>query len=170
LGRTGKIYRKVRASFVDRPTNFGWVIPDNLAASGIPSSRKQVQWLKKNGVDSILTLTEKPLPEEYFTGTGVDSFHVQMFDHAAPSQESLAEAVHLVRKQIEGGHKVLVHCLAGQGRTGSVLTSYVVEYEGKDVDSALSELRAARPGSVERSQEPAVREYARKLKETTKAR
>lgn len=170
MGRTGRAYRKVRASFTDKPTNFGWIIEGSLAASGFPSSAKQVRWLKEHGVNSILTLTETPLPQKFLDGSGIASLHIQMFDHAAPSQESLSKAVRHVRKEIESGNSVVVHCLAGQGRTGSVVAAYLVEYHGRDVDEVISQLRDSRPGSIEHSQEPAVREYAQKVREAKKQR
>jgi atypical dual specificity phosphatase len=165
MGRTGKAYRRIRANFTDRPTNFGWVIEGTLAGSGFPSSAAQVRWLKENGVRSILTLTEDPLPKEFMEGSGVSSIHVRMSDHAAPSQESLSKAVKQIRLEVERGNPVVVHCLAGKGRTGSVLAAYMIEYHGKNADEALSELRASRPGSVEFSQEGSVREYAKNLKQ-----
>jgi atypical dual specificity phosphatase len=170
LGRTGRVYRRVRASFTDKPTNFGWVIESSLAGSGLPSSAAQVRWLKEHGVNSILTLTEHPLPKEFFDGTEVTSAHIQMLDHAPPSQESLAKAVRHLRSEIEKGNVVVVHCLAGQGRTGSVLAAYMIEHQGKDVDEVITQLRKSRPGSVERAQETAVREYARNLKEAKRQR
>jgi len=170
LGRTGRAYRRVRASFTDKPTNFGWIIEGSLAASGYPSSASQVRWLKEKGVNSILTLTEEPLPKEFLDGSGMFAHHVQMSDHAPPSQEALSKAVKHVRSEIEKGNVVVVHCLAGKGRTGSVLTAYMVEFLGKEPDEAISQLREARPGSVEGSQQSAVREYARNLKEAKRPR
>ena len=105
------------------------------------------------------------MPKAFLEGTGVFAQHVRMSDHAPPSQEALSNAVKHVRSEIEKGNVVVVHCLAGQGRTGSVLSAYMIEFLGKDPDEAISQLRKARPGSVERSQEGAVREYARNLKE-----
>ena len=166
MGRAGRAYRKVRSTFTDRPTNFGWVLEGILAASGLPSSPGQVRWLKEHGITSILTLTETPLPPRFFDGTGVNSTHIQMFDHAPPTQESLSKAVRHLRNEIEKGNVVLVHCLAGQGRTGSVLASYLVEYHGKKAKEAIDHLRKTRPGSVEPAQEAAVLEYARTLTES----
>ncbi|MDA4136580.1 MAG: dual specificity protein phosphatase family protein [Thaumarchaeota archaeon] len=165
MGRTGRAYRRVRASFTDKPSNFGWIIEGKLAASGLPSSAAQVRWLKEHGVNSILTLTEDPLPRKFLDGSGVASLHVQMSDHEPPSQESLSKAVRHIEGEIRKGNSVVVHCLAGQGRTGSVVAAYMIEYQGKGVDEEISQLRSARPGSIERSQEPAVREYAKKVKE-----
>jgi atypical dual specificity phosphatase len=165
MGRTGRAYRRARSYFSDKPTNFGWVIEGSIAASGLPSSKAQVLWLKKHGVSSILTLTEDPLPKDFLEGTGVVSVHVRMMDHKPPSQESLSKAVRQLRSEVEKGNAVVVHCLGGKGRTGSVISAYMVQYQGKDVDGAISQLRKARRGSVERSQESSVREYVRNLKE-----
>ncbi len=170
MGRAGTAYRKLRASLIDKPTNFGWVIEGSLAGSGLPSSPSQVRWLKKHGVGSILTLREVPLPKEYIDGTGVNYMHIQMSDHDAPSQESLSKAVGYVRSEIEKGNAVVVHCLAGQGRTGTVLSCYLVEYQEREPAEVIAQLRKDRPGSVESSQESAVFEYAKKVRTAKKQR
>ena len=168
MGRTGRVYRKVRSRFTDKPTSFGWVIEGQLAASGLPSSKKQLRWLGSHGVDSILTLTESPLAKEWLDETKLPSKHVQMFDHAPPTLESLAESTKYIASQIRAGRTVVVHCLAGVGRTGSVLAAYLIEYDGKTADQAISQIRSMRPGSIEARQEPAVREYERRVRQPKK--
>ena len=42
MTKIGEIYRKVHGRFVERPTNFSWVIPQKLAGSGLPSSFDQL--------------------------------------------------------------------------------------------------------------------------------
>jgi atypical dual specificity phosphatase len=163
LGRTGRVYRRVRSRFTDKPTNFSWVIDGKLSASGLPSSEGQLRWLRNQGVDSILTLTESPLPKEWLQANGLTSKHVRMLDHAPPSAESLEEAARYLASQLKEGHVVLVHCLAGIGRTGSVLAAYMMEYQDKSADEAISQLRSMRQGSVEGAQESAVREYGRRV-------
>jgi atypical dual specificity phosphatase len=163
LGRTGKIYRRVRAKVIDKPTYFSWVIDGSLAASGLPSSRSQLRWLSKNGVDSILTLTESPLPIEWFDGLGVESKHISMVDHAPPNPEKLKEAADQIDSQMRAGKSVLVHCLAGIGRTGSSIAAYMIVYQGKTAKEAIEQLRKMRPGSVERAQEVAVYEFEKRF-------
>jgi atypical dual specificity phosphatase len=165
LGRTGRAYRKVRSRFTDKPTSFGWVIEGQLAASGLPSSKGQLKWLGSHGVDSVLTLTESPLPKEWLDEAKLQSKHVQMFDHAPPTQASLEESTRYIASQIKEGRTVVVHCLAGLGRTGSVLAAYLIEHDGKTADEAIVLLRSTRPGSIERSQEQAVREYYLKVRQ-----
>jgi hypothetical protein len=80
MGRTGKVYRRVRANFTDKPTFFSWVRDGRLAASGRPYSKTQVDWLKDHGVTAILSLTEEPLPNGWTRG--IDARHITMKDHA----------------------------------------------------------------------------------------
>jgi len=87
-----------------------------------------------------------------------------MVDHDPPSQEGLDESVRFIDSELAAGRAVMVHCLAGVGRTGSVLAAYMISRDGLTADQALARLRAIRPGSVERAQEGAVREYERRVR------
>lgn len=159
MGRTGRVYRRVRSRFTSKPTYFGWVLEKRLAASGLPSSRGQVDWIKSQGIGSILTLTEDPLPKEWLDGSGLSVKNVPMLDHVPPTKESLEESSEFIKTQLDGGKAVLVHCLAGVGRTGCALAAYLMDFEDKTADQAIAYLRSIRPGSVEDPQEEAVRAY-----------
>ncbi|MDG6985600.1 MAG: dual specificity protein phosphatase family protein [Nitrososphaerota archaeon] len=160
MGTGGVFLRKLRARVEDRPTGFVWVEGKSLAGSGYPASRSQVAWLAKNGVQSILTLTEKPLPSEWTGGLGLALAHVSMKDHEPPSVASISEGVKFIDTQRSSGKSVLVHCLAGEGRTGCVLSAYLIRVRGLSADEAMRELRSIKPEFVERAQEDAVREFA----------
>ena len=157
MGRTGRVYRRIRANFTDRPTFFTWVRDSKLAASGRPYSKSQVDWLKDNGVTAILTLTEEPLPGGWTRG--LETRHISLKDHAALSQADMKLGADYIASALSQGKVVLVHCLAGKGRTGSVLAAYMMAYEGKTARQAIDELRSVRVGSVEGPQERNVLEY-----------
>ena len=58
--------------------------------------------------------------------------------------------------------RVAVHCLMGQGRTGSILAAYLIR-AGATPEDALARLRAVCPGAVENpTQERALQEFARR--------
>ena len=157
MGRTGRAYRRVRANFTDKPTFFTWVRDARLAASGRPYSKSQVDWLKDKGVTAILTLTEEPLPSDWTRG--IESRHISLSDHAALSATQMRLGADYIASALSEGKVVLVHCLAGKGRTGCVLAAYMMAYEGKTAGQALSELRSMRGGSVEPPQERNVVEF-----------
>jgi atypical dual specificity phosphatase len=157
MGRTGKVYRRVRANFTDKPTFFTWVRDGRLAASGRPYSKSQVDWLRENGVTAILSLTEDPLPSGWTRG--IDTRHISMKDHAPVSHSDMLLGADYIASALSDGRVVLVHCLAGKGRTGSILAAYMMAYEGKTARQALDELRAGRQGSVEHQQEQRVLDF-----------
>jgi atypical dual specificity phosphatase len=163
MGFGGLFLRKVRAAAFDQPTGFAWVEVERLCCSGYPASSAQVKWLERAGVDRVVTLTEKPLPLEVRDGSKMVFLHVPMKDHAAPDLAALFEAVDAVRKGIDAGEVVHVHCLAGVGRTGCVLASYLVDRDGLSAEEALAKIRRVKPGFVERSQEESVYLFAARL-------
>ncbi len=157
MGRTGRVYRRIRASFTDRPTFFTWVRARRLAASGRPYSKGQVSWLKGNGVTAILTLTEEPLPGDWTVG--LETHHIPLEDHAALTAAQMKLGADYIASALSEGKVVLVHCLAGKGRTGCVLAAYMMIYEGKTARQAIDELRSIRGGSVEGPQEYSVLDF-----------
>jgi len=155
----GLFLRKLRARVAAEPTGFVWVQNGRLAGSGYPASRSQVEWLARAGINSILTLTIDPLPAEFTRDLDIVMGHVPMQDHQPPSIDALGRAVEFIGERSAAGEAVLVHCLAGEGRTGCVLAAYLVKTEGLGADEAIAEVRKAKPQFVEGRQESSVREF-----------
>lgn len=162
MGTGGKFLRKLRARVSDEPTGFVWVEGRSLAGTGYPASRSQVEWLAKNGIGSILSLTEEPLPKEWTQGLGLSNGHVPMRDHEPPNVDAMGRAVSFIQEQMKAGRGVAVHCLAGEGRTGCVISAYLIRTKGLDAGRAIAELRDLKPGFVERRQEKSVYDFAAK--------
>ena len=160
MGTGGLFLRKIRAKVADQPTGFVWVEKGKLAGSGYPASKRQLEWVRSQGIDSVLTLTESPLPEELTDGVEMEFLHVPMGDHKGPSQADLAKAATIVQERLAAGKKVMVHCLAGEGRTGCVLAAYMIRSRDVDAPKALEIIRGAKREFVEWSQEKAVYEFA----------
>ncbi len=169
MARGGLFLRKLRAMVSDQPTGFVWVEKGKVAASGYPASTSQLAWLVGHGIESVLTLTEEPLPREWVNGLRLAMRHVPMKDHAPPEQDDLQDAVSFMKEELGQGRTVLVHCLAGEGRTGCVLAAYLMKDRGIGADEAVKILRQMKPAFVERSQEKAVSEYAARLGEASLA-
>jgi len=164
LGTGGLFLRKLRAKVSDQPTGFVWVDRAKLAGSGYPASRRQLEWLQGQGIMTILTLTESPLPSRWLAGLGLEVRHIPMKDHMPPDSGGLGEAASFIGDRVNEGRTTLVHCLAGQGRTGCVLAAYLVKDRGMTAEEAIETLRRIKPSFIEREQEAAVAEYARTAK------
>ncbi len=157
----GDFYRRVRALVSDRPSNFGW-LDDDVAGSGRPMTLEQVRWIRERGIDVVISLTEEPLPSEWIGEAGLIYHHEPIPDHSAPNPQQVKRIVERILEEIHRGRKVLIHCAAGLGRTGTILASYLVARRGLTAEEAINLVRQRRPGSIEPAQEWSVREYYRR--------
>lgn len=159
MGTGGIFLRKARAKLSDVPTGFVWVETGKLAASGYPASRGQLEWLIGRGITCVLTLTPEPLPQATVRGLPLKLEHLPMQDHQVPDAVTLAKGAELLRTCLGDGDVVLVHCLAGEGRTGCVLAAYLMRERKMTSGEALSALRKIKPLFVEPGQERGLSEF-----------
>jgi len=158
VSKPGNLWRKVHGKIAKKPTNFSWLINDKLAGSGMPTSVSEIDWILKQGVKSIVTMTENSLPESWVKN--VKYLHVPTEDFSAPDMEQIDEAVEFIRIRIENNEPVMVHCAAGIGRTGTILACYLVKYQKIPAKDAIQKVRKERPGSIQsESQEIAIGLY-----------
>lgn len=108
---------------------------------------EDLAWLTSHGIGAVLSLTETPLAVDAIEHYGMEGLHLPIDDLTAPTPEQLDLALAFIDRQRALGRKVAVHCLMGQGRTGTVLAAYLVR-GGATAESALRELRAVCPGAV----------------------
>lgn len=145
------------------PPGFSWVDRPKLAALARPDSGEDLRWLRRNGIDVLVSLTEHPLPRQWVNDAGLLAVSVPVPDMASPSDRQLDHILATIRKAHESGMGVAVHCAAGLGRTGTVLAAYFVS-TGMSAREALVKVRDLRPGSVETAeQERAIERLARRL-------
>ena len=143
----GDVWRKVHGTVTGRPDNFSWLIKNKLAGSAIPTSIKEIDWVIEQGVKSIVTIREEPLEDDWIKN--VNYLHVMSNDMGVPEFDDLTFAVDFIHRRLNDKEPVMVHCLAGQGRTGTILASYLVKYENMSADEAIEKVREIRPGSIQ---------------------
>jgi atypical dual specificity phosphatase len=149
-----------------QPQGFSWINKPLLAAMARPEDADDLAWLRRQGIEVLLSLTEDPPPRNWVNDAGLLLYHVPMEDMEAPTQEQLDRALSGIRRAHERSMGVAVHCAAGRGRTGVVLACYFVQ-QGLTADNATARVRRLRPGSIETDEQvDAVTTFARRwLKE-----
>lgn len=148
---------------MSEPSGFSWIEKPLLAALARPESEEELTWLRRQGVELLVSLTEEPPPRRWVNTAGLLLVHVPVTDLEAPTQVQLDKCISTITKAHRQGRGVAIHCAAGLGRTGTILAAYFV-HQGRSARDALAHVRRLRPGSVETAeQEEAVEEYARRL-------
>jgi len=84
--------------------HISWVEEKAVSAGGIPISLENVQALRDQGVQAIITLTEHPLTmqkaltAEVLTEMGFEMLHVSVVDQHPPSKEQAQQVADFVKQ------------------------------------------------------------------------
>lgn len=122
---------------------FNWIIKDQLSGGSKPGwyndIEKDLDYLKDNGISTIVTLTEDPISfdqEKYH----LNNIFFPISDMGIPTPRKAFEICSEIVSLIENGEKIYIHCKAGLGRTGTILSCCLVNM-GRSSDDAIKEIR-----------------------------
>ncbi len=139
--------------------NFSWLEEYKLAALSYPESEDAFTLLWKMGIRVLINLTEEPPPGEILRKVGILTEHIPIVDFTAPTLKQVEQALTMIHFYLERNMPVAVHCIAGLGRTGTILACYLVR-EAMSAGEAITAIRRWRPGSIETlDQEAVIHEY-----------
>ena len=164
MTKIGDAKRKIHGMITGKPDNFSWIIEEKLAGSAIPTSKEEIDWVKQEGVKSIVTIREEPLEDEWIKD--VNYLHVHSNDMGIPEFSDLVNSVDFIHQRITNEEPVMVHCLAGLGRTGTILACYLIKYEDMTAGDAIEKVRQERHGSIQSfSQEEIIFRFEKFVRE-----
>jgi atypical dual specificity phosphatase len=90
------------------------------------------------------------LSSDWFTSSDIgegmiDYFHLSIEDYGALSLEELDYVVHYISRKIDDVKPVVVHCSGSKGRTGTILTAYLIKKRNVlNAYQAINKLRKIR--------------------------
>ncbi|HUN09873.1 MAG TPA: dual specificity protein phosphatase family protein [Aggregatilineales bacterium] len=132
--------------------HFNWIEKDLLAASPLPRSAEDLETLRQGGIRAIITLTEQPLTirpdvrisQADFERLDVAPYHIPIDDFDAPVADQVDQMMDILRQLKAEGRPALIHCYAGQGRTGTMLHAYYLAqgWSLRDARERVSSRRA----------------------------
>jgi protein-tyrosine phosphatase len=118
--------------------------------------------------DCVVVLPERfelPYDPNEWERRGVEVLHFPIPDFSAPTLEELLTVLQWIEAKVREGKRVLVHCIGGCGRSGTVAVAWLMYSKRLPLGHALSEVRRLRPCAVEtESQIELLKELERAIK------
>ncbi len=151
---------------------------DGGRLAGLPGPA-YMEWdfarLRKQGFSVVVSLECERLNTFEIEDAGFEHRKICIQDFFAPSFDQIDEFVTFVDAKRSEGKKVLVHCYAGRGRTGTMLAAYLI-HKGMLPDAAIREIRekayaayGTNVGVIEPEQEETLHHYWLRLRGTGSA-
>lgn len=114
--------------------------------------------LEQAGVDLVICLLEDEELERYgeslsqqrraLQRSGLPMISWPIEDFGAPEVEQMRTWLGTLRRHLDAGKAVLVHCMAGLGRAGTVAACALVD-QGMEAEAAMALVRWVRPGAIQ---------------------
>ena len=99
--------------------NFGWIREGDAGGDGLPGPRRLAASWSTQGVGAVVSLTARQTAGRPGGARARDAARADPRLRHARATRSSTHTLRFIRAQIEAGRAVVVHCQAGQGRTGT---------------------------------------------------
>ena len=141
-------------------------LDENVAFSRMPVEKELDEVVET--FDAVVVLVEDfelPYSLDEWEKRGVEVFHSPIPDFSAPSLEELLYLLRWIEAKVREGKKVLIHCIGGCGRSGTVAVAWLMYSKRLPLERALYRVRRLRPCAVEtESQIELLQELERYIK------
>lgn len=147
---------------MEQPLNgdMNWILPGKILALAGPTDQvysidQFLEYAKANGIKAIIRLNEAVYDRKLVLALGISHYDISFADGSVPSISQLDEFYRIVESTLNGhdGNNnqkgaIAVHCRAGLGRAGTMISSYLIRKYKLDSKEAIAFVRMMRPGSV----------------------
>lgn len=127
--------------------NFRWLVDGRIAGSGVPRSDEDIEWLRLQGIDTIVSLSKiSPKVSNKIRLLQIRHLEIPIEDYGTPEYFQINRFLEMVEKELADGRRVLIHCYSGMGRTGTMFALYLVHH-GLNWQEAVEEGGGLETGS-----------------------
>jgi nucleoside triphosphate diphosphatase len=147
--------------------NYSWIIDGELMVSSMPESETMLSLLKAAGIKAIVSAHEMPFSEAQIKDFGFFHINIPIQDFSKPTLSQLKQFIRWADFMRKMKQPIVVHCMAGYGRSATLCACYLVILKGMSADEAIAEIRDIRSeNAIETAQQEGFvheAEYVREL-------
>ena len=133
------------------PPHFGisWLIENQLGGCPRPDTPAALSALRTANTSLLISLTDEWQPDlTALARHNIKSLHVPILDYSPPSSKQATEVCQAIEAALSRNQTTILHCAAGKGRTGTLLTAYLI-WQGFDPVAAIGKARSLNPEWIE---------------------
>jgi protein-tyrosine phosphatase len=141
-----KLYPIIRFTY-ERIMSNPWFseITPQLWMGGAPTYQRDYDYILNHNITAVLNVrAERSDDTAFYDRHGITHVQYKIPDVTVPDGSTITDAVVWIKKQVDDGRTVLIHCAKGRGRSATLLAAYLMRQEGMTFDQANALLSARR--------------------------
>lgn len=136
-----------------------------IALSPLPGRvdiESDLKLIESNNITNVVTLVSNEELTHYgvptlltrFDDLNIEVLHSPIVDYGLPSTEQMKTILAWVHKKVKAKENILIHCVGGLGRSGTVMAIYAKAHLGKTGEDAIQYVRSIRgEGAIETTEQ-----------------
>jgi len=101
-------------------------IDDDVYLGALPMYWDVENMVSNHKIRAVVNLCDEYSgPQTEYQRYAIHQLHLSVVDHYEPSVKEIKQAIQFIQSHVAVGHKVLIHCKAGRGRSGAIAICWV---------------------------------------------
>jgi atypical dual specificity phosphatase len=121
-------------------------ITPRLWLGGAPTYQRDYQFLLDHNVTAVVNIrAEREDDLALYQQHGIDYVQIKVYDMLVPQNEHFDTGVAFIKRHIDKGGTVLIHCAKGRGRSAVLMAAYYMQERGISFEEAVALMEEKRP-------------------------
>lgn len=119
--------------------------------------------LMSKGIEVDISLEDSRVDSPF----GVEGYlWIPVEDNVPPTPYQFEVGTSMIKKSLDDGKKIYIHCRNGHGRAPTMVSAYFIKYEKLEPEEAIEKIRKKRPEiHLDDSQRQALRKFCKKCRQ-----
>lgn len=140
--------------------DWNYITPNIIAMANPRNIIMTIEAFKREKITCLIRLNKSYYEASMFQKHGIEHYDLYFPDGTCPSFEIVDKFISILNQVInEKQSKVAIHCMAGLGRTGTLIACWLIKEYNFNAQNAISFIRIMRPGSIVGQQQFFVQNY-----------